>query len=165
MELASCQNHKWPYIGICKDLVDVDPEECQDILHHTTSYNITLNAFALVIAFMLTNALYIWDFLDDETDDHMIRKKQRKIKNILKAWLILALIHGLVETAFNLWPMGLRYTSNFHRYVIVFMAYAGFRIHGWIVVYLLYQKHENRCRDHGLTNGDNPENATDTSWV
>ena len=148
----------WPYFGVCKYLVDVDPEECREVMF---PYIIAMNAFLLVIAFMLLNALCIWTLLDDETDDHKIRKKQRKIKNILKAWLVLDLIHRLIEIAFNHW---LGYPSNASSFC-VYMAYMGFRAHGWIVVYLLYQKHKNKCREQGLENGDNPENATDTSLV
>ena len=148
----------WPYFGVCKYLVDVDPEECREVMF---PYIIAMNAFLLVIAFMLLNALCIWTFLDDETDDHKIRKKQRKIKNILKAWLVLDLIHRLIEIAFNHW---LGYPSNASSFC-VYMAYMGFRAHGWIVVYLLYQEHKNKCREQGLENGDNPENTTDTSRV
>ena len=126
-----------PFNGLCKDLDNVVSEECAKVV---APYLIISGICTLVNAFMLSIALIKIYMMEEHKD----KKKRNKIKKILRVWLNLALLHLLVETAFNVWPAGLRYTSEFPSLlkILFFLIYLGLRVHGWVIGYFIHQKLE-----------------------
>ena len=116
------------------DGVSVGYEECAEVVGSISSVLVLVSIFTLA-----TEAC------------SKVEDKISKSRRLMQAWLVLTLMNGLIEIGFNVWPIGITYARRPHLNFTFFVMYLVFRIHGLVVVCLLYPRREQESSEEKKT--------------